>query len=434
MKKVLEAKWNMILKKILAHIFIISIFLTTIGCSRSKKTNFLISNNNTSVELVEVVSTGEIGYEDFAFFGGTALIDSTGDYLKYIKDELFPFNYKGKYGYVDAKGNIIIDSIYKSVGYFSDNKAIVETMDGKYNIINQKGECIASFLKDDIHIDCVESVIKNDKIIDCNFSYDINFLGVLTIDKLEINGIKSTSRTEKISGKTRWSNLYLKAINTLEFSGALIHSDEYFGNSYTALYDENGSLICKYDNLAYDAFKSCGDIMYDQKIFVSNGYVNVTDENGMWGLKDLKTDRIVVDYSYDYVGMYSNDVIPVCKYGKWGSIDIKGNEIIPCSMKYIGAFNNDRAFAITGDQKKCIIDKKGSVITDISFISGFSSTSTPRYVYPFSKKTGISIYKDSDNSYLFTDQGKYLGKFDNISYLSDHYVFGDGKMYEIVLK
>ena len=109
---------------------------------------------------------------------------------------LAEFEENDKYGFIDTKGNIMIDCIYDKVRRFSDGFALVKK-DGKYGFIDTKGN---------LAIDCsaydnvcsfeegLSSVVKNDKfgfidtkgnlIIDCIYDFAFDFHnGIAKVEK-----------------------------------------------------------------------------------------------------------------------------------------------------------------------------------------------------------------------------------------------------------
>lgn len=472
----LEEERIMKKKRLLSAIVaIVMVFCTLTACGNSATTtpdqpngeeniaseNKSSKGKNKDVALLELSSTGEIPYEYFR----CSMYNSYdyGDYANYFKTELFPFYYNSKYGFADAQGNIVIKEKYSDVNFFSEDKAFVEE-NGIWKVIDTKGNELFTVPSE---YSCSNVFFKNGKAIiaqkikfdPARHPYDDN-LSVLVIDEnMQIKEFK------KDGGK----QLEAKIINTPEFSGVLTYHllsypDETESTNYRyeyiyTLYNTSGEKVwgvtissknrsSEWSNDSYKIsdklFSSLGSPYTFEHEYITplhtfiakDGYMNVVNENKKWGLLDLKSGNLVIDYNYDFMGGYSDKVIPVCSYGKWGYVDIKGNSVISPTFNYTGQFANGRAFVITSDNKQAVIDKKGNIISEynISWDRDFNQ------VFPFSEETGISVIvqgkKESGcfgSVTIVTSTGQTLLSKTRCKtiYVSNNYIFFDGTMYEI---
>jgi len=87
----------------------------------------------------------------------SVMLDAAGSVLfeaDWISDEfsdgLAPFEWDGLYGYVDSKGSIVIEPVFKEAEPFSDGQAIVKLADGQYAIINTAGQQVRQLGYDDV--------------------------------------------------------------------------------------------------------------------------------------------------------------------------------------------------------------------------------------------------------------------------------------------
>ncbi|MBQ8164667.1 MAG: WG repeat-containing protein [Clostridia bacterium] len=400
--------------------------------------------NDKTVTLVELSSKGEIPYEYFngGFFSYKTFNSYRyGNYADYFDTELFPYLYNSKYGFSDAEGNVVISERYDWVNLFSENKAFVR-IDTTWKIIDLKGNELFTVPSG---YDCNDALFQNGKAIitDCS-----NDLSILIIDE--------NMRTKEIK-KDGGNRLQAKAVNTPEFSGVFVYrlmsySDSNSLNGYRydyiyTLYDTVGNEIWSVtvpDNNAISdkLFDSLGNsLIISQKIdvidtfIVRNSYLNVVNENGKWGLLDIKTGEIVIACNYDFVGPCSEGVVPVCRYGKWGYVDVNGNDVISPSFSFTGEFTGNRAFAISTENKPVVIDRTGKIIEEYDT----SLDSVMNQFFPFSAETGISVIVRGRGSYEYsftfiTSTGQTLLNVNDcrIMYLSNKYIFVDGKMYKIV--
>ena len=142
---------------------------------------------------------------------------------------------KGKYGYIDAKGNLVIDYQYDTAWTFINEMAMVEK-DGKVGLINSKGEVIVDFKYPD-----------SNNMVTVDFSKDNNGMILLYNGEQEIYFDKDGNEKIKLE----------KGISGRDFAEgyAKVEKDDKCG-----YIDTNGKLVIDYqyksaldfsDGLAY---------------------------------------------------------------------------------------------------------------------------------------------------------------------------------------
>ncbi len=391
--------------------------------SESDKSESSVQN----ITLEEVYSTGEIKYNDFYM---DFYADDEIDWFDTDFDDLFKYKYNDKYGYADAEGNIVIKEQFDRAGKFSEGKAFVKK-NGKWEIIDTAGNVLKTF-SEEIEIKS-EAYFKNGKAI---FSHDYSFDGqpevIIIIDeKYNVSSIELPSNTD------------IKIFNTPEFSG-IAYSNWFTvdGRIYT-LIDYTGKEIwkVKYNNIKYneEAFMkeycnalgryACFSL---NAMMINDGYMNIINEDGKWGLLDVKTGNVVLECKYDYVGIYSDGLLPVCSYGKWGYIDIQGNEVLKPSLNYTEAITNGRGLNFE-DGSINLIEKNGNVICTYDI----NSTKKVYNISPFSKKKGLTFVGLDSDTYLLSSSGEVLASYDsgNLSVnITKNYIYAEGQMYKMVRK
>jgi len=102
---------------------LIIMILTLTGCGNKEE-----NNNNKQNE-----SNTEIGK-----------LDLEVEELREFSEGLVAVKINGKWGYMDKKGNIVIDCLYESAGEFSEGLVAVQK-DGKYGYINNNGDVVVDF-------------------------------------------------------------------------------------------------------------------------------------------------------------------------------------------------------------------------------------------------------------------------------------------------
>ena len=397
-------------------------------------------NHTTSVNKIS--STGQIPYEKFDYKYCSGL-------LMFTNTNAFPFVHSSKYGYADAKGNVIISEKYDLVRIFSDGKAFVNIND-EWQIIDMHGKelyTLPAEYNECLYDDYNNVEFNNGKAI-CVNDNNSSFLDVLIIDS---NMSTSTLKIE-INGLCEY-----KIINTAEFSGIITYSSyiEYdnSGNrnqkvSYN-LFNLSGEKLWEvtttYDNFRYKteqceynkALAPTRPYTILESINVENGYINIFDENFKWGLMELYSKKIVLDYNYDYVGTYSDNLCNVCSYGKWGYVDLSGNQAIDFNYKYTEKFVNGKAIVIMQDNSFKVINKEGKEYFDCGFSFIPPSYSQCKYhVYTELQNNGIIIvWSHHHKKYYIINIGNSLTIIDDSSHpsiISDKYIYMNKSMYEIV--
>ncbi len=453
--------------------------LTLVACDTKDKPNtgtntneeatngfFDFSTNDEpakTVSLTEITSTGEIPYDCFS-------PDSHLDGITITDTDLFEFCYNSKYGYADANGNVVIREQYDNARSFSENKAFVAIGDtwkiidttGKdlYIIPNDYSEELQKYTN-------INSYFKNGKAIltystNENWQEDGYNFQTYYISALIINEDMSTSEI-KIATE---EGLTYRVINTPEFAGFITYNldltrdysktglDAYIRNSVYRLFDLSGKEIWKvsipYNNVvngnknpAKEYFSTLQNPIKDDPtaintFIIKNGYMNVFNENMKWGLLNIKTGEIAIDYNYDFVGAYSNNACNVCSYGKWGYVDLQGNYITQPSYTYTSEFTDNGALVVTEDNSVLVINNNGDIVVDSTIKLSKPSRSIYMYrFYPFTSKSDIAVIWDYDTNYkALSFDGNILLSM-SIStitpplVMTDNYIFVNKKMYKI---
>jgi len=277
--------------------------------------------------------------------------------LTYIcqAQEFTRFSQKGKYGFKDASGNIIVKARYDHAIDYSEGFAAVRKKDYWY-FINEEGK--KAFKE---KYERVES-FKNGKAKVMAGSYYgyINTQGNLIVpmlySKLEPyeNGVcKAFKKTNMESG---WG---LLDENGKELC-AFIYGE--LGDIETDRVKCKKGLYEGYLNLQGEEFIECN---YDKIGPFIDGWAKVY-ANKKFGF--IASDgSIVVSVVYDYIQKYDDKDMAMAKRdGKLGFIDKKGNEPIPFVFDGLYQFENGLARAKKGD-KWGYINRKGEEVIAIKY-------------------------------------------------------------------
>ena len=270
-----------------------------------------------------------------------------------------------KYGFMDYKGNIIIDPLFDYANIlFSEGLCFVKIGNRRGFIDTTGNLCLE--LADSI--DNATDFVKGLSIVECKYHKGcINNTGAFVIrpNNLRVN----------ININTDNDNVFIVVEN---YHDSATHSHElsdWFGE-YLArrkgIINEKQKIIINHDWFITDINGDTIGGTYDSILVgFSNGLCAVK-KNNKWGYIDIN-GRLVIDTIYDFARMFTgNGVARVRKDNKHYFIDKTGDIIIEADSTICG-FNCNRA-AVVLNGEKCLIDIKGNKICslDAEEFFGFS--------------------------------------------------------------
>jgi hypothetical protein len=203
----------------------------------------------------------------------------------------------------------------------------------------------------------------------------------------------------------------------------------------------NKSYYSAYLNGKFGVIDNNGDTViepsYDELVIVPNKLkaifvctYDVNDQTGEYKTKVINDQNQEIITGYDKVQVidnfdsnkniwYEDNVLKVCKDGKYGMVDFSGTEILPCEYDEItclkGIKNN---FLIKKDQKVGLVNEKGQIIINAEYSQ----------ILPLDENcTSDYIVVDQNNKYgLISTSGKTVleVKYDEIKYLNNKTIFG----------
>lgn len=248
--------------------------------------------------------------------------------------ELASFYRDGKYGLVNRNGDIVLQPIYKSILISEFGYIIASRFDEKHELINQRGEVLASSTYDMI------------------MSYNDSIVKVKSGDKwgfMEITG---------------------ELLSLINYSSHI----EYFGGSISGSVRENGrnrflledSQGVSLTSLNFEYMGSWGD-----------GSLLPVKSNSNWGFINSKGE-IIIPLEYEATSQFSEGLAAVKKDGKWGFIDSVGSIKIPFQFPSTTKFSSNHCVII--QREGCsLIDTTGKTLIPASgmFIGYFTEGIVP---------------------------------------------------------
>jgi len=340
--------------------------------------------------LAEVVLKGKHGFIDQS---GKVVVPLEYDYVEEFSEGLALVKKDEKYGFTDKTGKIVVPLIYDEVHSFSEGLAMVEKH-WKYGFIDQKGKEVIpieyEFAFNDFHEglapiekyddDKVGVINKKNKVI-VPFEYDDiddfehgytyiekdKKLGIVHKDgKITVPIVYDNVYPEFYNGQTIFvaSNKQQKEVTIFdEKVREILHL-----NGYTEGYFfSDGLLSFADDNGQWGVVNMKGETILPfryQRIVVREGGLLKVKENDKWGLciASRTTAHTIVEPKYEQFGSFCEGLAEVALKGKHGFIDTSGKVIIPLEYDDAGFFREGFA-PVSKFGKWGYIDKTGKLIS-----------------------------------------------------------------------
>ncbi len=294
-----------------------------------------------------------------------------------FSQSLFPFKKGEVWGYIDSTGKEIIAPQFPMAGFFYDGLAYVqigdalgfiditgkEVIKAKYPAAYNFNEGIASVMEDE---DWGAINTKGEMVVEAVYAAPFMFHDGLARFKLE-RGLFSTYGFINTKGDTV---IYPQFEKVSEFSDGLCMASK-DGHKYGYINSKGDWVIEPIFEIGA-SMKIGGEYDFSEKNF-SNGYVAVQKED-KFGLMD-KTGKLVLDYTFAFIGKFSEGLAPAKMDSLYGYIDIKGNWII--KPKYNGAemFSHGLAAVSKGpflEELWGFIDHTGKEIIPLTIFGNYS--------------------------------------------------------------
>ncbi|WP_153730413.1 WG repeat-containing protein [Sporosarcina obsidiansis] len=282
-----------------------------------------------------------------------------------------------KWGYIDTKGNTVIDFQYDDAYTFSEGKALVKTAEkdpdgGTYTYLGfiTKDNKYTPFTIDGrpefeiIPFDQSNARFHNGLIavtVDNPWKFIFDETGELYIDSpyLPTEGAISAvdNYIDQETGEYLFENPQF--VNALPFNQGMAivaFYDEELSEYYWSFINKKGETWAgpRFYNF------SVREKYTNYKVFNEYSLASLKDTRGMWGAVN-KEGQTKIPFIYDNLGPFSEGVASFEKKGKYGYIDVDGQVVIEAQFDEVSAFNEGIAAARIGD-KAFIINKKGEMI------------------------------------------------------------------------
>lgn len=337
---------------------------------------------------------------------------TSNDYLVY--------DFRGKYGYVDRKGNVVIEPQFDDADLrFSEGLAWAKK-DGKTGYIDKTGEFV-------INLDGKEGELFSEglaavKNMDNKYGFfDKNGRQVIEFKYDEAHsfsdGITRVKKGEK------WGCIDKEGNTVIEFNYVWIN-EFHDGLAFAWIDDDHPRCIDKKGNIAIEELPK--GLRWSKDLRFSEGLACV-DVDGKYGYID-KTGKFVIEPQFSYAGSFS-DGLALFSDGKGGLgyIDKKGKVVIKPKYEWAYSFSEGLAAVClkNGDEslenrKYYYIDKNEKMVSDSLFCRAFDF------------HDGVALVEVYDEGYNYVDKKGRLLINRNESHLEK--LFNKGRKYQYSIR
>lgn len=304
--------------------------------------------------------------------------------------KLIPVKSGDKWGYINPKGEYVINPQFDDAYPFSDGVALIE-MDGKVGYINEDGSYLlpAQYKEGTVFNDGVAVVVMEGSVPTC-----IDKKGNI---KFSINDAKVMSYF--YNGIAVYYNQDMKC-GYIDKEGNIIVTPQF---AWGSRFQENLAIIQNEDKkygfidmtgkiVINPQYESIGGHFYDGLAAFYNGKqwgfidkegkyaINPQFEEAYWFRNDLaavkvgsrygfvdKTGKLVINPQFDKAGGFSaNGLAAFEQSGRWGYIDKEGKIVINPQFDEVSYFHGDFAM-VKSANKYGLIDKNGKFLVNPQF-------------------------------------------------------------------
>lgn len=330
--------------------------------------------------------------------------------LKQKSAEYIMIATKGKFGYIDEKGKIVIEPIWDNISNFDKYGYARTIKNNKMGVIKKSGESVLENIYDNI------SILSADEFIVTNNSKKNLIKNGKKVFEEDCERLDYISDQLYILGKEKYKDIVCELIHIDKDNNVKILSEEYKNIIKIA----NNTFICQLNSVS--------------KIVV------VDNEN------NLEVKGIDIQNRYNKIVYIDSDIIIIKKREAVGIVDYDGLEIVPFKKyKKIENFYNGYSVVQTFDDKYGLINRKGEEIISPKYEYLKSSNKDNRLIFEKNGRYGfmdfnenivieplykeitdfygnIAMYTAKDKVGLINENGKLIEEFLIVSEIKDNMI------------
>lgn len=308
------------------------------------------------------------------------------------------------FGFKRENGTIIVPNKYRFVDQFHGEYCKVYLNYDSCGLINRDGQEI---------VPCIHSDVQypNDGMIAAIKDGLYGFYDTMGVLQIPFTYRAASTFNEGLAVVAVDIDSTLVSYGYIDHKGKMVIAPQY---EYAFPFYEGVAVVKNYDRYGMIDMKNNEVFPIKWEILTSmfDGLCFAGDDNGL-ALYNKKFKRLTKPIYSELVGKTEGRIL-VARDGKYGFLDEKGNEVIPCQYEAAGLFNEDRT-NVTLNGKCGIIDSKGKVILPIQFDNSGYRGEAYRYhdglaliekdgKYGYADKEGnLVVYPCFDNAYQFAN-------------------------------
>lgn len=399
------------MKKALKILLFSLSILTLTGCGKKSEQP---TGSNVNQEKEQGINTPSPMVEETSPANGETANENSSSTKtsdnKSMKDTLYPVfiieNNIRKYGYINEKGDFVIQPVYDDVTNFSEGLAVVNTT-GTFKVIDATGNVI----------------YKSDSYIE-PFHNGAAIITKITNNQL-LHGYIDTTGNEIAN-----ANFYEFADNFNSDNKAFVYSE-----GISSIIDKSGNILESYPI----------DSKYQDVIDIQDGYIIYSDtDTGNYGVINYKGEEMLEPKSNPYIVRYvGNDLFEMkekqedsylpTSYSPSALLNIKGEQLTDFNLYDLSDFNNGYA-SVTDDKYTYFIDASGKEVTSFPKLEGRGTLTLLGDIIKadidrdllYMKKEGIILWHNSNEYNLASDINVKEVKYKPNKYVSVYYPVVEG--------
>lgn len=388
-----ENKWGVIDSK--GNIIIEPTYDEAIIIPDNTQGVFLCMNNvNYENNTYQIKALNEKNQEIFTDYELVEAIENhDSDNTLWYEAGILKVRKDGKYGIIDLKGNQLVSCIYDSIEVITGtSNSLVTVKDGKQGLIDNTGAVIIENNYQDIQ--AISDQYENGYIVQANGKY-----GVISLNKAVVLDTKY-DRVKKVYGNSKYY--------VVEENGKLKIVDK----------DQKEYLVGEYDDITS-----------------INGEYAVVKKGNQYGVVSIADNKKAIDVKYEDIKYATGSNYIVKDNSKYGIMDIEGNKLVDFNYKTI-AYRNKANFyeAIGSDYTSDLIDadmqvRLSGIVSEINEQAGYMRLRVgdeyQYYNFKFEEKKSQDILK-GNTIFLSKKDGKY-GFVDKNGIVVVDYIYDDAR-------
>lgn len=305
---------------------------------------------------------------------GNLVIEPQFEYAGFFHDGLAKVRIKNKVGYITPKGKFAIAANWEDGTKFDDGLAFVVPQNGYPQCINTKGEVLYT-------LDSISEVSSfQEGYAVCNIQYSSGCSGCSFSILINKEGLP----LDTIDNKYDFFSMVSEGVSVISYEGF---------SGYTIFDPKTGKSMSGRDDAGSagdfsEGYCVVGGYSGGEGMDIKGGYINhdgelvipykyeqardfhdslaaVSDFENGWGFIDKK-GNYVIQPTYKDVGDFSEGLAPVKINGLWGYINKKGTLVVKNLYRSVSPFKNGVAFVSEGD-KYAMIDTTGQLVVSPTY-------------------------------------------------------------------